>query len=90
MKISLIITVVLVSLISFADHLPFPGKTIPGPQFYRDMTMKIRTSAEFEIPQPGVKSTVQYSLSWDTPAYKLPIFNDMHLTEGDPHFFRDF
>lgn len=88
----LILAILLVGpLLVSANHLPIPDKKVPGPDFYRDLTYKIRSKVEFEIPFPGVKSTVNYFLTWDTPAYEIPILGDYHINgDKDPHFYRNF
>lgn len=76
-------------LFATADHRPQPGQEIPGPEFYRDLTYKIRSKVEFEIPFPGLKSTVNYFLTWDTPAYEIPMIGRFHY-DNDTHFYTTF
>ncbi len=62
----------------------------PNADFYRSLNLKIRTNAEFEIPTLGVKSSIHYSYSWGTPAYKIPILSDISTDEKDIYFTRMF
>lgn len=76
-------------LLVVADSGLQPGQEIPGPEFYRELTYKIRSKVEFEIPFPGLKSTVNYSFDWDTPAYEIPMIGRYHY-DNDTHFYTTF
>ena len=89
MKI-LILFLIMFSESVFASHKPIPGMQIPNVQYYRDLSLKIRKSAEFSIPFPGVQSSVSYNFDFDQPVYPLPIMGDMHMSEGDNYFYRSF
>ena len=70
---------------------PFAGAVkIPDANYYRDLTLKVRNSAEFSIPFPGVQSSVNYSFIFDQPVYPVPLMNDMHMGEGKNYFYRSF
>ena len=90
MKTNIILVLLFFSIFSSADHLPFPGKTIPPAQYYRDFNMKLRTQGGFEIPAPGSRTPINYSFSWDTPAYDIPILSDFHFDIQKPFFLRSF
>ncbi len=82
MKSLLMSSTVLFSLSLFA--------TAPGPQYYRDLTLRVRTAAEFEIPMPGLKPTIRYQMAWDKPAMILPVIGDTHLNSRESYFLRIF
>lgn len=91
MKKNIFSLILLICIGSFAHHQSMPGQKIPGTDFYRDLTLQIRPQAEFEIPMPGIKSSIIYFLNWDKPAYEVPILGDMHIKgDKDPHFYRSF
>lgn len=64
------------TLNAYGSHVEVPGKFIPEVQQYRDLTNKIRTAAEFMVPQPGMKSSVTYFFEFDQPIYPEPILGD--------------
>lgn len=80
----------ILALDAYGSHTEIPGKVIAGIQQYRDLTNKIRTSAEFMVPQPGMKSSVTYSFEFDQPIYPEPILGDTHLGSNDVYFYRSF
>lgn len=80
--------ILLISISAFAKKPTIPPA--PGPEFYRDLTLKIRKDAEFEIPIPGLKSIVKYQLAFDKPAWKVPIIGDTRLNSNEPYFLRIF
>lgn len=86
---TLLLTLFLSSQVVLGSHVAIPGKQIPNAQFYRDLTLKVRKTAEFSIPFPGVQSSINYSFDFDQPVYKLPIINDAHLVDGH-YFYRSF
>ncbi len=91
MKNLILVMLLIVPMFVSAENSSRPVVEVPGTDFYRDLTYKIRNKSEFEIPFPGVKSTVNYSLSWDTPAYEIPILGDYQVIGGkDPNFYRFF
>lgn len=74
----------------YASHKEIPGKVLPGPQQYRDLTNRLRTSAEFMVPFPGMKSSITYAFEFDQPVYPEPILGDTHLGSSDILFYRSF
>ena len=67
-----------------------PKTSAPNVQFYRDLTLKIRSSGEFLIPFPGTQSSIKYSVSFGQPVYEVPKMYDTHLNDKDPYFYRSF
>lgn len=90
MKKMFLIFGALFTLGALADHMPFPGKEIPKEDYYRALTLKLRQKAEFEIPFPGMTSSISYSFSWDKPIYEKVVLGDAHLDQNKPYFMRMF
>lgn len=85
MKIFLV-TILLASLSAFAGS----KVTTPNVQFYRDLTLKIRSSGEFLIPFPGANSSIKYSIDFGQPVYDVPMMYDLHPNHKEPYFYRSF
>lgn len=75
---------------AFAGHQKIPGKVPPAAQQYRELTHRLRTSSEFMVPFPGMKSSVAYAFEFDKAIYPKPIFEDLHLGMNGPYFYRSF
>lgn len=59
-------------------------------QLYRDLTLKIRNSAEFKVPMIGLDQTYSYQLEFADPIYKTPIVGDLPLSNEPTKFYRQF
>lgn len=78
---------IIASLISFAAIAEKP----PGLDFYRDLTLKVRKTAEFSIPFPGLQSSISYSIEFGRPVYDVPMLSNFQSgTSGDTYFYRSF
>ncbi len=89
MKI-LISLILLLSISTFADNKFGSTIKIPNAEFYRDLTLKIRTNGEFTIPFPGLQSSINYSFEFAQPVYDIPMIGDTQLNSKDPSFYRIF
>lgn len=81
--------VLMISLPAFAHH---GGPKDSDFQFYRDLTLKIRSEATFKVPMPsGADMIYDYKLEFGEPVWVQPIMGDTHYKgEDDPTFSRDF
>ncbi|UOF01364.1 hypothetical protein [Bdellovibrio reynosensis] len=90
----LAITVMIAGILSIspsqASHASVPEKTVETAQDYRNLTLKVRTAAEFMVPFPGMKSSITYSFEFAEPAYQLPIISDIHMASSPVYFYRNF
>lgn len=70
----------------------FAEPTASEVQFYRDLTLKLRTEATFKIPMPSNGDMVyDYKLEFGDPIYEKPLITDIHLNIDDKeHFSRSF
>lgn len=59
-------------------------------QFYRDLTFKIRSSAEFKVPMIGSDQSYSYQLEFADPVYKTPVIGDFTLGNEPSKFYRQF
>jgi hypothetical protein len=58
---------------------------------YRDLTLSLRKSANFEIPIPGSSSgSMSYQFEWGVPLYAAPPTADFPLEPGSSSSFRRF
>ncbi len=63
----------------------------PGPQFYRDLTMRIRQSAEFSVQFPGAEQHFDYKFELGDPIYKEVKVGDYAVGPDHPgKFYRNF
>ena len=89
MKIALIF-LLLFSNSVFASIEKIPGKIIPSAQYYRDLTLKVRSVGKFLIPMPGNQTVINYSFTLDKPVFQEPIIGDMHMLDDNAYFYRSF
>lgn len=75
---------------SFASHKKIPNKPFPIVDFYRQLTLKIRSAGEFSIPFPGLQTSVNYEFTLDQPVYPEPKMFDSHMISNDIYFYRSF
>ena len=60
-------------------------------QFYRDLTLKVRTSATFKVPMPsGSDMLYNYQLNFADPVYPEPMIGDLHEVDQNKTFTRSF
>ncbi len=61
-------------------------------QFFRDLTLRIRSEATFKVPMPsGADMVYDYKLEFGEPVYDKPLMGDTHYRgDNDPTFSRDF
>jgi hypothetical protein len=65
--------------------------TIPGPDFYRAMTQKIRTDGQFRIYMPdGRNQDIKYHFKFAAPIYKVPMISDFPWDPPHKEFLRTF
>lgn len=66
----------------------------PTAEYYRQLSMKVRTSGSFKIPIPfPAPLSYGYSLELDRPLlpqFSLPMVSDLPLYTGSDKFFRSF
>ncbi len=77
-KVMLFISL-MVPVLAKAAPKPSPNSKIdlPGPEYYRGLTLKIRPSGQFKVPLPdGSSKPIKYKLEFGTPAYQAPIIGD--------------
>ncbi|ASD63269.1 hypothetical protein [Bdellovibrio bacteriovorus] len=63
---------------------------LPKAEDYRSLIYRIRTNAEFMIPFPGMKSSINYSFEFAQPLYDLPIISDMNSSLQGASIYRHF
>lgn len=80
----------LLSATAFASNYQVNANSAPDAQFYRDLTLKVRKSAEFSIPFPGVQSSIKYSFDFGLPVYDIPMVGDTELITNKNYFYRFF
>jgi hypothetical protein len=59
-------------------------------KYYRDLTLRIRSSAEFKVPMIGSDQTYSYELKFADPVYKDPMVGDLVLGNDPTKFYRSF
>lgn len=82
--------VLLLVTIGFFILTGVPAKAFPGPQEYRELTNRIRSSAEFSVPFPGSSSSIKYQFDFGQPMYAEPILSDYRPVGSSSHFYRSF
>lgn len=88
---TLILGILLFAQLVFANSKHLSTRQLaPGPQFYRDLTLKIRNQAAFMVPFPGMQSAINYSFQFGQPVYREPLMNDMKMGSENSYFFRSF
>lgn len=59
-------------------------------KFYRELTLNIRNSAEFQVPMIGSDQSYSYQLEFADPVYKEPIMGDTTFGNDPSKFYRSF
>lgn len=83
------IVICLLSLLPMVTHAQ--GQVADG-RYYRELTMRIRTSGAFKIPMPANGDMIyDYSLEIGDPIYSEPIISDVPVGTNRPgKFWRSF
>jgi hypothetical protein len=66
---------------------------LPRPDFYRNLTLSVRTKAKMIVPLPtGQNYEIKYQLQFAMPIYEMPLINDSNLSMDpqQPIIFRSF
>ena len=71
------------------------SETLPGVspeilQFYRNLTLQVRNSAEFKVPMIESDQTYSYELEFADPVYKEPMVGEFSLENDTKKFYRNF
>lgn len=86
-------TVLFLLLSFFSSNVFSESLTSVSPEIlqeYRNLTLQIRTSAEFKVPMIGSDQSYSYELNFADPVYKEPMVGVFSLG-GDPaKFYRSF
>jgi len=74
-----------------APKKPAIRLTAPGPQFYRELTMRIRPEGTFRVYMPdGRHQDIRYNLEFGEPVYPEVKIGDYVVEAGKPEFNRLF
>ena len=84
-----ILALALSALALAAPNPNLPPK--PGPDYYRDLTKRIRTEAQFKVPFPGADQYFDYKFELGEPIYPEVKLGDYVINPEKPLFqFRYF
>ena len=59
-------------------------------KYYRQLTMSLRTQAQFKVPQLNQDQFYDYSVELGDPIYTEPMISDLPLMDQPDKFFRNF
>ena len=73
---------------AYSETVPTVGQEVL--QFYRNLTLQIRDTAEFKVPMIGSDQSYSYELEFAEPVYKEPIVGEFSLGNDAKKFYRQF
>jgi hypothetical protein len=53
--------------------------TPPNEDYYRQLSLRVRTKSEFILPSPAGSTSIRYLFEFGQPLYELPMIHDSHL-----------
>ena len=81
----------LVVMFSFSASWAFGGPSEKDIQFYRDLTLKTRSSTTFKVPMPSGNDMIyDYNLKMGDPIYEKPMVSDYKYDVDQSKFTRIF
>ena len=81
----------LVVMFSFSAGVALGGPSEKDIQFYRDLTLKTRSSTTFKVPMPSGNDMIyDYNLKMGDPIYEKPMVSDYKYDVDQSKFTRIF